>query len=144
MISEEKNAPEPLCSSQAKKLPALTGHVICQAVTPGAWSAFRRGWFAQEGARGTPVTFASRSRLPLSPRLGFDRKCDNRLRGRWGRAGDRRGCPYPPGWERGARGESPGEPQLLCHGAVLEPERHFPVPVGIGTAQLCPGRRGVS
>lgn len=103
MISAEKNAHEPLCSSQAKKLPALMWHVIRQAVTPGAWTSFcRRCGFTQEGAQGTPVTFASQSCLRLSPRLAFDCKGSSEVRGRRGAAVDFGGCSELQGWEWGA------------------------------------------
>lgn len=120
MISEEKNAREALRSSQAEGLPALMWHVIRQAVTPGPGAPSADSSSPREGARGTPVTFASQSCLRLSPRLAFDSKCNNRLRGRRGGAVDLGGCSYLQGWEQGAC-ERPAKPQLLSCTGVLHP-----------------------
>lgn len=137
MISEEKNAREALCSSQAEGLPALMWHVIRQAVTPGPGAPSADSSSPREGARGTPVTFASQSCLRLSPRLAFDCECNNRLRGRRGGAVDLGGCSYLQGWEQGVcRAPCKTSAPLLLRRAA--PQGHSPRAEGSSTAHKCP------
>lgn len=137
MISEEKNAREPLRSSQAEELPALMWHVIRQAVTPGACRPFCRHRLAREGARGTPVTFASQSCLRLSPRLAFDCRRSNRRRGRRGGAAGLSGCSYLQGWEQAACGvPCKTSAPLLQRRAV--PEGRSPSAESSSAAHKCP------
>lgn len=129
MISEEKNAPEPLCSSQAKKLPALMWHVIRQAVTPGP-KLVHPG-----GSVGHTCNLCLPELSALSPRLAFNCKRKERLWGRWGGAVDFSGCSYLQEWEPGVCQECPAASASLLQ-SVLEAKGQFPIAASPGTAHL--------